>query len=234
MNPVFKIISTIIIQVNVILDSIDKRTEETIKQIFFFLAFVAIVLAIAIGYMSGKSGAKRHGTQVAESTNTIFDTDIKRNREEGGTQMMLDRNSIREMDSTDINKLMFPSKESPEPEVKDFVVEPKLSRSPEPGSHSFDMRDKIAEIDRDDERRKRSDVRELKRREPEEKKEAFPNMIVDDKEKDVKKESVDIRTVKPGKKVPGGSAGLQKEKQRIAPRNRVPVPLDKNSGVVDK
>lgn len=234
MNPVLKIISSIINTLNVLLESMDRRTEEAIKQVFFFLAFVAIVVALVAGYISGKKGARRHGTQVAEHTNQIFDTEIKRNREEGGTPMMLDRNSIREMDSTDINKLMFPTKESPGPEVKDFVVEPKLSRSSVPGTHSFDMRDKVAEIDRTDDKRTKGDVRELKRREAEKKHEAFPNLIVDDKEKNVEKKSEDIRTVKPKQKTPEGKTGLKKEKQRIAPREKNPGPLDKDSGVVDK
>jgi hypothetical protein len=149
MNPLTRIISLLINGLNHFLESMDRKTVEAIKQSFYFITFVALIIAIIIGYNSGKKAAKRGGKTLAENTNQVFSVDVKRERPEGRFYSMLDTDAIREIDRSDYNKLQFPSRATLEPENRDELVEPDLFKKEK--SPEIDI-DRLAEIDRTDEK----------------------------------------------------------------------------------
>jgi hypothetical protein len=164
MNPITRILSFLIVQINILIDKLDRKTIETIKQSFYFLIFIATIAAIILGYTLGKKAAKRGGKPLAELTNEAFTIDIKKERREGGFPSMLDTETIREVDRGDFNKLRFPSKEILEPETKDNIVEPESLKKRSSTLQEIDT-DRIAEIDREGTDLTTPDVEKLKRRE---------------------------------------------------------------------
>ena len=108
MNPITKIISTAIIFINSLIDGLSRRTVENIKQTFYFFSFIAVIVAIILGYNYGEKSAKRGGKPQAELTNQVFTVDIKKERKEGRFHSMPDTDKIREIDRSDFNKLNFP------------------------------------------------------------------------------------------------------------------------------
>jgi hypothetical protein len=166
MNPLVTIISGIINAVNAIIDNLDKRVAESIKQGFFFIIFLGIVGAVFLGYRMGSGSAKRFGIPLADTTNQVFEIDIKRLKERPQFNSLLENESIREGEKIDTAKLKFPSREGLEQESRDRVLEPdSLKKKPAP-AYELDTRSRIAEIDRTEDKPRQSDVRDLPRREP--------------------------------------------------------------------
>jgi len=227
MNPLTKIISLFINGLNHFLESIDRKTIEAIKQSFYFITFVALIIAIIFGYNSGKKAAKRSGKTLAETTNQIFSVDVKRERPEGRFYSMLDSDAIREIDRSDYNKLQFPSRVTLEPESRDELVEPDLFKKEK--SPEIDV-DRLAEIDRTDEKPEPS-IKTLPKREspPRDRKleiidEKKENRIIsgEDAESDRRKEPEEMRreTEEPRK---------MKESRQGSELN----PLEKRKGVIE-
>ncbi len=164
MNPIVKIISQVIITINKIIDSLDKKTVEIIKQSFFFLVFVLIIIGIIIGYNSGKDAAKQFATPVINSTEDVFEIIKKKERENVRFRTMLESKSIREKEDTDLRKIEFPSNEKLEPELNHSIIEPVDSTKKTTALPHLDSRDRIAEIKRIDEKKYHAEeTRELDR-----------------------------------------------------------------------
>ena len=164
MNPITRTLSFLIAQINVLIDKLDRKTIETIKQTFYFLIFIATIAAIILGYTLGKKAAKRGGKPLAELTNEAFTIDIKKEQREGRFPSMLDTETIRETDRRDFNKLRFPTKDILEPETRDNIVEPESLKKRAATLREID-KDRIAEIDREGTDLTNPAVQKLKRRE---------------------------------------------------------------------
>jgi hypothetical protein len=93
------------------IDSIDIRTQESIKEGFFFLVFLMSIGAIFLGYHLGKQSAKPAGKPYAEITNDVFDLDIKMKKEPGSFQSMLEGALMEQRQQLTDNKLTYPTKE---------------------------------------------------------------------------------------------------------------------------
>lgn len=195
MNPIVKIISNIIIKINYLIENIDRRTADTIKQVLIFFVVTSVVLSIIFGYMMGKKSAKRHGKQIIGSTNTAFETEIKRSRDEGKFRSMLESDLIKEMDTADKNKLQFPSRDKLEPETKDEIIEPEDAKKRAARYSEFSDRDKIAEIDRDEKKPADAVVKELERKRKISNK-RIPEIIKDDDKTRKNDSEADIRDMK--------------------------------------
>lgn len=228
MNPIARIISFVITQLNILLDRMDRKTIESIKQTFYFLTFVAITAAIIIGYNLGKKAAKRGGKPLAEHTNEAFSIDIKKERRVGRFQSMLDMETVREIDRSDFNKLKFPSRESLEPEVKDNIVEPGISKRKSNAPREIDM-DRIAEIDREGTDMTPA-VQKLKRREAPLRERELD--IIKDDEKRIMSEREGRDSERAKDKEVTGEGKIHKKQKR--PQAKELKPLEKKPGIIDR
>lgn len=236
MNPLINIFSGIITSVNRLLNGIDRRTADSIRQGFFLLVGILVILAVVIGYQMGKKAARKGGNQIAEFTNSAFDVTRKKEREEGSFRSMLDSELIREMRESSAEKVRFPSNTALEPEFKTGLIEPDSSERKVTPPPAVDMRDRLSEIDHTDRKREIPDTQALKRRE------AVDKMKNPDIIRDEKTDGSMMR-------VPGESAikerplmydktGEQSDKpgpgRKRAPRKRELKPLEPTPGVLEK
>ncbi|GAB4111540.1 MAG: hypothetical protein Kow00102_19710 [Spirochaetota bacterium] len=111
MNPIASILQTIVRMINRMIDSIDIRTQQSIKEGFFFLVFLLCIGAVFLGYHLGKQSAKPAGKPYAEITNDVFDLDIKMKKEPGSFQSMLEGALMEQRQQLSDNKLTYPTKE---------------------------------------------------------------------------------------------------------------------------
>ncbi|MCX8124914.1 MAG: hypothetical protein N3F66_12245 [Spirochaetes bacterium] len=111
MNPIASILQAIVRTLNRMIDSIDIRTQQSIKEGFFFLVFLLSIAAIFIGYNLGKQSAKPAGRPYAEITNDVFDLDIKMKKEPGSFQSMLESALMEQRQQLTDNKVAYPTKE---------------------------------------------------------------------------------------------------------------------------
>jgi hypothetical protein len=161
MNIIIEIFTKVIIAINKIINSLSKKTIETIKMSFYGLIFIIIVIGVIIGYNSGKGDAKKYGKPLNEDTNEIFDSLVKKNRDKDQYGSMLESELIEEQKETQLKKVEFPANENLKTEIETKIIEPdkdiKKDASPSIGSR------KIADIERTDDKSNKSDVRELKK-----------------------------------------------------------------------
>ncbi len=111
MNPIVSILQAIVRTLNRMIDSIDIRTQQSIKEGFFFLVFILSIGAIFLGYHLGKQSAKPAGKPYAEITNDVFDLDIKMKKEPGSFQSMLESALMEQRQQLTDNKLTYPTKD---------------------------------------------------------------------------------------------------------------------------
>lgn len=227
MNPLTRIISLLINGLNHFLESLDRKAVEAIKQSFYFITFVALIIAIIFGYNSGKKAAKRMGKTLAENTNQVFSVDVKRERPEGRFYSMLDTDAIREIDRSDYNKLKFPSRVTLEPEPRDELVEPDLSRKEK--SPEIDT-DRLAEIDRTDEKPEPS-IKSLSKRESPLRDRKLD--IIDEKKENriIKGEDAESDTREKPKKMQGETKEPRKMKEFR--KGSELKPLEKREGIIE-
>lgn len=124
MNPLFKIITSLIIGINRWIDSLSLQTVETIRRAFFFLMFIMFFVAIAIGYNMGKDAAQIKSPPIAELVNDSFK--IKVSREKGGDFTgMLESEILKESGINSLNRYEYPVQVDSSPEVERRVIEPR-------------------------------------------------------------------------------------------------------------
>lgn len=111
MNPIASILQAIVRTINRLIDAIDIRTQQSIKEGFFFLVFLLSIGAIFWGYHLGKQSAKPAGKPYAEITNDVFDLDIKIKKEPGSFQSMLESALMEQRQQLTDSKLTYPTKE---------------------------------------------------------------------------------------------------------------------------
>lgn len=111
MNPIISILQTIVRIINRMIDSIDIRTQQSIKEGFFFFVVLLSIGAIFLGYYLGKQSVKPAGKPYAEITNDVFDLDIKMKKEPGSFQSMLEGALMEQRQQLTDNKLTYPTKE---------------------------------------------------------------------------------------------------------------------------
>lgn len=107
MNPIQKILHSTIVTINSLLDKIDKNTANTIKQSYYLLMTIAVIIATAVGFVSGKSSAEKKGIQIISSTNDAFEIDIKRKRDDGTFKTMLADEFIEEKDKLQLSNEQY-------------------------------------------------------------------------------------------------------------------------------
>ena len=123
MNPLLKILYAIINSVSRYIQSLDRRTAETIRQAFFFMIFLFMVGGIFLGNFLGKKAAKHGGDPLIERTNQSFDTDIRRSRDRGHFEGMLQEELMREAEKNGTSKIPYPAREEEPVPMKDEILE---------------------------------------------------------------------------------------------------------------
>ena len=135
MNPVFKVLSGIIIRINRMIDSLSLQTQETIRRSFFFLLFIFIIAGIVMGYNMGLDSAKIKSSPIAEYVNDTFKIDINREKSTGDFSGMLESEIMKESEMDSLQKFSFPSKEELNTDIDRNIFEsenPLKKRKPGP------------------------------------------------------------------------------------------------------
>ncbi len=166
MNSLVQILSRMIGGLNALIESTPRKTAGTIRQGFFLLTAVLLIIAVIIGHQIGKKGARKMGTQIVGETNDAFDIDIKLEKRDGDFRSMLDSELLSEIRESTINKIQFPVQGRLEPETGDGIIEPPSPERTLTPTPDMDLRDRISEPARTDDVRTASDVKDLKRRDP--------------------------------------------------------------------
>lgn len=131
MNPVVKIITSILSSINNIIDSMSLRTVETIRRGFFFVIFILSIIGIVIGYNMGTKSAKIKSAPLAEYVNDVFKIDINKEKGDGHFSEMLESEIVNETPMNNFSKTAFPTRENLNPELKKEAIESR-NKIPEP------------------------------------------------------------------------------------------------------
>jgi hypothetical protein len=118
--------------INRMIGVIPRRTQETIKGVFYLFVFILTVAGGVYGVVRGRDSAKIKSAPIVESTNDAFDLDVKRERNEGNFSSMLDSDLINEEKKLGVSKTEFPTRVSMEPEVDKGIIEPEKQRTVKP------------------------------------------------------------------------------------------------------
>lgn len=131
MNPVLKIVTSVLITINKLIDSMSLKTIESIKRGFFFFIFIMCIVGIVIGYNMGTKSAKIKSNPLAEFVNDTFKIDINKEKKDGDFSDLLESEIVNESPMNNFNKSTFPTRENLNPELKKEVIESE-SKIPEP------------------------------------------------------------------------------------------------------
>jgi len=131
MNPVLKILTSLIISINRLIDSMSLRTIESVKRGFFFFIFLMCIVGIVIGYNMGTKSAKIKSDPLAEFVNDTFKIDINKERANGDFSDMLESEIVNESPMNNFTKSAFPTRENLNPELSKQTIESE-NKIPEP------------------------------------------------------------------------------------------------------
>ncbi len=160
MNIIVKLINKVIILINRLIDGMDRKTSDIIRNSFFGIVALLAVIVIIIGYNSGKNSAKRAGKPLTDYTNNVFGNSINKERGSSNLKSMLESELLEEGKKSGTEKLEFPANEKLESEPDDRIVE--IGNKDKNKSSGLDD-EKIADIDKTDDKLKESDVKEVKK-----------------------------------------------------------------------
>ncbi len=162
MNPLVKIIYTIINSISRSIENLDSKTSETIRQAFFFTIFLLMAGGIFLGNHLGKKSAKHSGEPLSETTNQSFDTDIKRSRERGSFKNMLKEELMREAEKSGNQKIPYPAREEEPIPMNDALLEAPGTEKERSGLPPAVDRDRPVDIQKLDKKDTGSDINILK------------------------------------------------------------------------
>jgi hypothetical protein len=128
MNALEKILSPVISAINGIFEKINPRTSDMIRQSYILIIVVIGIGGAILGASSGKHAAKKTGVQMAETTNQIFDLDIKQAKAEGGFGSLIESESENSPAAKDIIKEAAPAREHAVGDDSATILEPERDR----------------------------------------------------------------------------------------------------------
>lgn len=123
MNPVVKILTNLIIQINKLIESFSLQTIQTIKRSFYFVIFILCIIGIVVGANMGKHSAKIKSAPLAEFVNDTFKIDINREKTDGDFSEMLEKEIVNESKINNFDKAEFPVRERLEPQYGKEPIE---------------------------------------------------------------------------------------------------------------
>ena len=131
MNPVQRILTSILVTINRLIDSFSLQTIETIKRGFFFLIFFISLIGIYAGYNMGTKAAKIKSNPLAEFVNDTFKIDVNKEKARGNFSDILENEIINESPMNNFTKSTFQVREAMNPELSKEAIESK-NKIPEP------------------------------------------------------------------------------------------------------
>ncbi|MCX7679779.1 MAG: hypothetical protein N2316_11270 [Spirochaetes bacterium] len=224
MNALFNILERFISAIDRLIAGIDRRTQETIKQAAYLLAFAIIAASVGIGIYKGKEAARIGAVPSFSSINEIFETDVKQSRKTPFSRIMVESGQINEITDPELRRILFPTQTGQEPTVGETVVEPEAPHKIQTPSGS----DRLAEIDRTDESLQKADVKPLIKREAS----PLPQTILPDRDEGVlpRKSGTDVRS-----DTEEGNAVTQESKKPLPIKSKKSLkPLDRETNLIEK
>lgn len=128
MNALGKILQPLTVIINNLFDRMNPRTADMIRQSYLFIIVTICIGGLILGVTLGKHAAKKTGIQMAETTNQIFDLDIKQSRGEGGFGSLIDSETENEASRKDLVKEPAPGREHAIADDSATIVEPERDR----------------------------------------------------------------------------------------------------------
>lgn len=116
MNPIIKALSSFIISLNRLIDSLSLQMIQTIKRGFFFAIFIFCIIGLIAGFNMGKNSAKIKSAPLAEFVNDTFRIDLNKEKDSGDFSEMLENEIVNESTINNFNKAEFPVREQLEPQ----------------------------------------------------------------------------------------------------------------------
>lgn len=123
MNPIFSSINKIIMSINNLIDNLDKRYVDMIRQMFFMIFFILWVLAAIFGIIMGRNAASKGGISLIQETNDAFDIEIQLEHEDSFFKDILAEEMKGEMAKPEFPKESFIKNEPLTPESNDTIIE---------------------------------------------------------------------------------------------------------------
>jgi len=147
-----------------ILDSLPRKTTDTIRQVFFAVIAVAVVGGAIGGFLSGKKAANKAGIRLINSTNDTFDVDRRRERvDDPAFAGVTEAEFLPDRRSNPYNTDAAPANERLEAERREFVVEAERDRKYKPSFDTSVNPERIADIPRMDSTKVESEVTRIER-----------------------------------------------------------------------
>lgn len=221
MNPIVNFLTSGIIAINKLIDSLSLQTIQTIKRGFFFAIFVFCIIGIIIGVNMGKKSAKIKSAPLAEFVNDTFRIDLNREKDSGDFSEMLENEVIRESTINNFDKAEFPVREKAEPQYDKNPIESQNKiAEPDIRTHPYKAETPVDEDLNRTITDPAPDVRALEKKLTDEGKD---NIIIK-------------RSIEPDKDIDNDIRTRDKSPVRILEKNKTVKPelLNKDSGVINQ
>lgn len=122
MNPIVNLITSFLISINRLLDSLTLQTIQNIKRGFYFIIFLMCIIGVIIGINMGKKAAKIKSPPFAEYVNDTFRIDLNRERDAADFSELLEKEVVNQSTINNFDKAVFPTKENMNPQYSDEPV----------------------------------------------------------------------------------------------------------------
>jgi hypothetical protein len=124
MNPILKALASFSQSFDLLIGGVNKRILDAIQAGFFFIIFILAIVGGFIGYRSGIESAEIKSPPIIDTTNDVFEIDLKKEKGLGDFSTMLDSRLITEGKVRDRDKIRYPSQEGMELEPQGGILEP--------------------------------------------------------------------------------------------------------------
>jgi hypothetical protein len=136
MNPAVKILHTILVTINGIINGLSRQTVDTIRRSYFLVVFVGIVIAGVIAWNAGTKSASIKSPPLAPETNSVFETEMNREREFNMRTIMEEDPKLSSPLSSNMSKLSVPSREKEGPDTDNRIIDTDTKKM-KPGDKNF-------------------------------------------------------------------------------------------------
>ena len=132
----FNIINKFFIPINKIINSIDKKTVNSIKRGYLFLIFILCILAAIIGFGSGKDSAKIPSEPLVNTNKDLFEYEVMRKRKHFLSVDILETDRISEIKSSKLTKKAYLTREKMPIYTEKAIIDPPINSKIK---HVFDV-----------------------------------------------------------------------------------------------
>ncbi len=123
MNPITDILIKVLKGINDLINRLDRQSVDAIRKSYIFLIFLIAVTLGIVAWNTGKKKATIDSPPIAEVTNDVFQTDIKRERPSSIEGIFESEVRLISPDKGEREKLALPAREKIEPDVEMGIVD---------------------------------------------------------------------------------------------------------------